>query len=582
MSLYLGDMPIANDGSHRLTGEIGDMGFAPLGIDETLNLRRYLNGQVISQSLSPSFTTKVKQAIALHSSLGTTESNWQSEKTLSKLGQCGKFVVDDTEGTIRLPAIVNAQGLLQLSAIGTIKDESLPNITGQTRAAINQSGLGWTSNGALYGSRSGQGHVPPSSSDYTFNDTINLDASLSSSTYQTDAPVQQEAVQYPYYIQIATGVEETLPAIREYDINTPYFFGQSQYFEVAPQNASWLVSNGQWNLGSVYPDFWVQLTGVELNASLNVGDTIEISGKTYVKRGLPVVLSSATYTDYDFVVDSGNSQFRLPLLNGEETTPSMLRYIDVPLPTSGQSTQPAPANGYYTILGYAPTGSVPSQTNPMYITLVAGGKNQRAIGTTTNALGVTVAACKDMTCYVEYSNFSITSQSYAYFRFYYNKGNGSLCYYVGDTVQDTSLINAGSVLTALTNKADVDAGNFSTTGKSLLAGIGMPDTANAQFVSNSFATNINFTAPANGWYCCRAISTTTSGNMLLFITAINSSDVAVPPYNGGSFPTISTSTARQVILPVCAGQKIQVQYSNANFSGDAYCGLWFIPAKGEN
>ena len=52
------------------------MGFAPLGIDESLNLRRYLNGQVISQIQFVSFTNKVKSAVALYPSLATTEDNW--------------------------------------------------------------------------------------------------------------------------------------------------------------------------------------------------------------------------------------------------------------------------------------------------------------------------------------------------------------------------------------------------------------------------------------------------------------------------------------------------------------------------
>ena len=133
MSLYLGTTPIASDGSHRLTGEIGDIGFAPLGIDESLNLRRYLNGQVISQSQFEAFTNKVKAAVALFPNLSTTETNWQAEKTNSKLGQCGKFVVDDTAGTIRLPCVVNAQGLTDLQYLRTIKNESLPNIAGNTK-----------------------------------------------------------------------------------------------------------------------------------------------------------------------------------------------------------------------------------------------------------------------------------------------------------------------------------------------------------------------------------------------------------------------------------------------------------------
>ena len=35
MSLYLGAIPIATDGRHRITGEIGYMGFDSLRIDES-------------------------------------------------------------------------------------------------------------------------------------------------------------------------------------------------------------------------------------------------------------------------------------------------------------------------------------------------------------------------------------------------------------------------------------------------------------------------------------------------------------------------------------------------------------------
>jgi hypothetical protein len=305
-------------------GEIGDVGLAPFGIDETLNLRRYLNGQVISQSQFASFTTKLKASVALHPSLATTEANWQSEKSLSKLGQCGRFVIDDDAGTIRLPCVVNAQGLTDLALIGGVKAESLPNITGDASMGLGTS-YGLINSNATPPSgafKRGTASAPGNSSSGTPGSAassfaLGLDASLSSSTYQDNAPVQQEAVQYPYYIQVATGVEETLPAIREYEINNPFFFGQSMYFENDPYNASWLASNGQYNASSLYPDFWTQLTGVELNGSLNVGDTIEIGGKTYVKRGLPVELSTDTYTDYDFVINTGDSTFRLPLLNGE-------------------------------------------------------------------------------------------------------------------------------------------------------------------------------------------------------------------------------------------------------------------------
>lgn len=61
MTIRVGNTIIATvnkntDGGNGGGLEVGDIGFAPLGIDETQNKRRYLNGQVISQSQFVSFT----------------------------------------------------------------------------------------------------------------------------------------------------------------------------------------------------------------------------------------------------------------------------------------------------------------------------------------------------------------------------------------------------------------------------------------------------------------------------------------------------------------------------------------------
>ena len=109
------------------------------------------------------------------------------------------YGVGNGSSTFNLP---NFQGrYLKQGTVGTYGSESLPNITGTTIATINQAGLGWTSSGALYGSRTGRGHVPPSSSDYIFNDTINFDASLSSSVYQNNAKVNPDNAEIMYVIK---------------------------------------------------------------------------------------------------------------------------------------------------------------------------------------------------------------------------------------------------------------------------------------------------------------------------------------------------------------------------------------------
>lgn len=84
---------------------------------------------------------------------------------------------------------------------GTYGSESLPNITGATRGKINQSGLNWSSSGALYGSFAGPGYYPNNTSSGAANDTINFDASLSSSVYQNNAKVNPDNAEILYVIK---------------------------------------------------------------------------------------------------------------------------------------------------------------------------------------------------------------------------------------------------------------------------------------------------------------------------------------------------------------------------------------------
>ena len=152
--------------------------------------------------------------------------------------------MDDTAGTIRLPCVVNAQDLADLALIGGIKNESLPNITG---TGIGGSQIPPT--GAIYDSgtksiyQSGEYGVPP---------VLNVDASRVSSTYQDNAPVQQEAIQYPYCIVVNTGADEAERPINNYQVNNVYSYGMSQYYKGTMNNNSWLKSAGQWNDGTVY------------------------------------------------------------------------------------------------------------------------------------------------------------------------------------------------------------------------------------------------------------------------------------------------------------------------------------------
>lgn len=275
---------------------LGSIVIMPFGVDESENKYRYLNGQVLIQDQYTAFTAKVKSWQATRASLFTTETNWQAEKTNSVLGQCGKFVIDDTAGTIRLPLVKNINGLTDLSACGVIKSESLPNIKGNTTLRSNDR----SATGAFYvdaaagSDYAGTGNNGEKLFGYAF------DASRSSSTYQDNAPVQQEAIQYPYAIVVNTGVEEAERPINNYQVNNVYSYGMSQYYKGMMNNNSWLKSAGQWNDGTIYTGIyaWVQ----EQSAAGTDG----------------FKASTETYTDYDFVLNTAEQTFRLPLKNGQE------------------------------------------------------------------------------------------------------------------------------------------------------------------------------------------------------------------------------------------------------------------------
>lgn len=233
--------------------DLGTILCMPFGVDESENKYRYLNGQTIVQSQYPAFTAKVKSWQSTRASLFTTETEWQAIKTASKLGQCGKFVIDNTAGTIRLPLIININGLTDLSNAGLIKDESLPNINGSIEGYPDRTGFGVLS-GAFYAQAS-QSKLPTLGEDVAGYSSVlyaGFTAHNSSSSYIDNAPVQQEAVQYPYVICVNTGVEEAERPINQYEINNPYSYGDSKYYKGTLNNLSWLKSEGQWNSGSLY------------------------------------------------------------------------------------------------------------------------------------------------------------------------------------------------------------------------------------------------------------------------------------------------------------------------------------------
>ncbi len=275
--------------------EIGDIGIAPMGVDESKNKRRYLNGQVISQEQFGVFTIKLKSAISKYPSLACSEDDWQNIALSSELGQCGKFVVDDTAKTIRLPKILGSvKGLVDLTSLANIQVSGLPNITGTTRGTDDNTGE-WA--GAFY-----QISYTSSTSGGAQGSWAGFDASRCSAVYGRSHTVQPEQIQYPYFIQVSTGNEIEADVTTQVQVNTPYSLFDYKYSDHTIENASWVLSNGQWCSGVTYKSAYDKL--------------VDIKNGNTPSNGLSVKLHTETYTDTDYVINKTDNTFRLPYTTG--------------------------------------------------------------------------------------------------------------------------------------------------------------------------------------------------------------------------------------------------------------------------
>ena len=409
--------------------EIGDIGFTQMAIDETKGKRRVLNGQVIIQEQYVQFTNIIKESVALNPSLVCTEAEWQTAVTMSTNGVCEKFVIDDEAGTIRLPKYPTYLDLTNNTSSVAAKTQTVSvNGNGKALRLTTSSGTG---NWAY--STSGSWHMDIDKNSSTVsNTTVNTTISsccpngarigvatsnsglTGSVTIPAIAGVTSEKIKGTYFIQVATGAETEDNIVNEIELNNPFFLGMSQYFETAPNNISWLKSEGQWNAKAVYPTVYNW-------ALINANNGIE---------GFKLVTD--TYTDYDYVINTTDETFRLPLLNGSEDLPSD-RYEDLTLEASG-TTYTAPANGFVTFekeLG---------GTKNEYITIYSNIKSEvRSVDGRALATYLPVSVNQSYT--VSYSATGATTM----FRFIYAQGNGSLYFYVGETVQNANLINAGRI-----------------------------------------------------------------------------------------------------------------------------------------
>lgn len=136
----------------------------------------------------------------------TTESAWQT--SVSTYGECGKFVYDSVNNTLRLPKLTSfVQATSSASELGSLVEAGLPNIDGSAQWMY----MGYSEGSGIYKGAfrydpntsplPGETAAPnASSAGYP----ITFDASKSNSIYGNSTTVQPQAIKYYFYIVIGT------------------------------------------------------------------------------------------------------------------------------------------------------------------------------------------------------------------------------------------------------------------------------------------------------------------------------------------------------------------------------------------
>lgn len=353
---------------------------------------------------------------------GNNGKSFYSEVTLTET------VTTDEIVSFRLPAVINIQGVFDLQNAGLTVEAGLPNIKSENIGFV-RSGSSIDGGGAIKVTSKGQ-YAEGASVNQGWSGTFALNAADSSSYYKDGATVQSEAIQYPWVIRLATGQETEVNIRNDIELNNPYTLFDSKYSETPLYNSSWLLSSSMYYSGTVYVTAYEALM-VEYNSEVEAGTTVDLpAGTKYTKRGLSVKLSTEEFTDFDFVLNTSDETFRLPLKNGTEGMFGGNAVVGNGMAlglTNGSQTAGLATMAYHA--GITDRGTL----------IAIPGAYGASIGITTvtstgingpNASGVTTDPAKSG---LVVANAGVVPDGWA------------LYFYVGETVQNANLINAGRI-----------------------------------------------------------------------------------------------------------------------------------------
>ena len=520
--------------------EICDIGMA-LYIDETKGLRRYINGQIVDRNTNTEkFFTRLQKITTLHPSLLDTEENWQAAKTLSPFGQVGKFVFNYNGAdivSVRLPRVVNVQGLFDLQNLGMTISAGLPDHNHSTHFAYSNINFTGGQGGAM-------NFIRPQNID---TNVASTNASASNPIYGNSDTVQPEAIQYPYFIQIATGSETENNIINDIELNNPYSLFDSKYSDHELNNLSWLKSEGQWNAKAVYPSAYDELLR-EYNspnrlATFNKDAFTVVGSPTITDDGVASGFSDGSYITVPLIDTTKPYKINIPIKTALVNTEQYFFRSDYYLWCVVASDRTLIMRGATTAYGsdifnfhayllspnteYLLSLEFTGSAYNIYINgeLKYTKSETTALKLTSNfILGqYTSSGASSFLGSIDLKQFSITvdgvkvfsgakskvklsTETYTDYDFVLNTANETfrlplknhtaddsnsiltLYYYVGETVQNANLIDAGRIGEQLATKTDMLQAS----------GAGMP--SNRYIDLTLGASGSTYTAPANGYF----------------------------------------------------------------------------------
>lgn len=479
--------------------------------------------------------------------------SFHSEVTLTET------ITTDEIVSFRLPAVINIQGVFDLQNAGLTVEAGLPNIKSENIGFV-RSGSSIDGGGAIKVTSKGR-YAEGAYVNQGWSGTFALNAADSSSYYKDGATVQEEAIQYPYYIQIATGQETEVNIRNDIESIVPYTLFDSKYSEAKQYNASWVL-RGSILSKSVYPTAY-EAALVEYNSEVADGTTVELpSGGSYTKRGvsggITVKLSTdETVTEYDWKLDTVAETLTVPTLNGSEDLLSD-RYDDLELKASG-STYTAPANGWFWIQKL-------SSSTGQYLTPVIKDSNGNIKYTLTSQ---PTAAGYDAEILAPVSKGDVISIGYSVggatksFRFIYAKSNGSLYFFVASVAQNAPLANLGRI-----EETKVDKNSS----------WGFP--SNRYIDLELGASGSTYTAPANGYFCWNGLVDNSYIILTIGATDVSNVNNAMKTAKRGYTANSVTGEAKAFVAEVAKNTVIHVWFGgNGNFISGSFK---FIFAEGSN